>query len=170
MKSFLFFTFFISNVVLAQEVYQTPEDFLKETFQNTVPEPRLLWLIGERQKVAEQILGHKSNALRIRYWKLGEKSAWILDEVGKDEPITTGVVINQNKIEQLNVLIFRESRGWEVKYPFFTDQFKEIQLKPDFNLDKTIDGISGATLSVKALQKVARLALYLHQQTALEKP
>jgi len=169
MKLFLFLTFFISNVVVAQEVYQTPEDFLKETFQNTVPEPRLLWLTGERQKVAEQILGHKSTSLRIRYWKMGEKSAWILDEVGKDKPITTGVVINQDKIEQLKVLIFRESRGWEIKYPFFTDQFKETQLKADFNLNKTIDGISGATLSVKALQKVARLALYLHQQTALEK-
>ncbi len=170
MKLFLFLTFFISNVVVAQEVYQTPEDFLKETFQNSVPEPRLLWLTGERQKVAEQILGHKSTSLRIRYWKRGEKSAWILDEVGKDEPITTGVIINQDKIEQLKVLIFRESRGWEIKYPFFTDQFKEIQLKTDYNLNKTIDGISGATLSVKALQKVARLALYLHQQTALEKP
>ncbi len=169
MTLFLFLTFFISNVVVAQEVYQTPEDFLKEAFQNTVPEPRLLWLTGERQKVAEQILGHKSTSLRIRYWKMGEKSAWILDEVGKDEPITTGVVINQDKIEQLKVLIFRESRGWEIKYPFFTDQFKETQLKADFNLNKTIDGISGATLSVKALQKVARLALYLHQQTALEK-
>jgi len=169
MKLFLFLTFFISNVVVAQEIYQTPEDFLKETFQNSVPEPRLLWLTGERQKVAEQILGHKSTSLRIRYWKMGEKSAWILDEVGKDEPITTGVVIHQDKIEQLKVLIFRESRGWEIKYPFFTDQFKETQLKADFNLNKTIDGISGATLSVKALQKVARLALYLHQQTALEK-
>jgi len=122
MKLFLFLTFFISNVVVAQEVYQTPEDFLKETFQNSVPEPRLLWLTGERQKVAEQILGHKSTSLRIRYWKMGEKSAWILDEVGKDKPITTGVVINQDKIEQLKVLIFRESRGWEIKYPFFTEK------------------------------------------------
>jgi len=169
MKLFLFLSIFIANITSAQEVYQTPEDFLKETFQNTVPEPRLLWLTGERQKMAEQILGHKSTALRIRYWKIGEKSAWILDEVGKDEPITTGVVINQEKIEQLKVLIFRESRGWEVKYPFFTDQFKESHLKSDYNLNKTIDGISGATLSVNALQKVARFALYLHQQIALEK-
>lgn len=170
MKFLLFLTLFTSNLVFAQKIYQTSEDFLKEIFQNTVPEPRLLWLTGERQKVAEQILGHKSTALRIRYWKIGEKSAWILDEVGKDEPITTGVVINQDKIEQLKVLIFRESRGWEVKYPFFTDQFKEIQLKSGYNLNKTIDGISGATLSVNALQKMARFALYLHQQIALEKP
>jgi hypothetical protein len=170
MKLFLFLSIFIANITSAKEVYQTPEDFLKETFQNTVPEPRLLWLTGERQKMSEKILGHKSSVLRIRYWKTGEKSAWILDEVGKDEPITTGVVINQDKIEQLKVLIFRESRGWEVKYPFFTDQFKEIHLKSDYNLNKTIDGISGATLSVNALQKVARLALYLHQQAALEKP
>jgi Na+-transporting NADH:ubiquinone oxidoreductase subunit NqrC len=31
-------------------------------------------------------------------------------------------------------------------------------------LDRHIDGISGATLSVNAINKLSRLALYLHQQ------
>ncbi len=32
-------------------------------------------------------------------------------------------------------------------------------------LDRHIDGISGATLSVNAMKKMARLALLLHQET-----
>ena len=45
---------------------------------------------------------------------------------------------------------------------FFTDQFNEIGLTGELDLDRGIDGISGATLSVRALKKLARLALYLH--------
>ena len=65
---------------------------------------------------------------------------------------------------QLKVLTFRESRGWEVKHTFFTRQFDNVGINQDQQLDKHIDGISGATLSVRALKKVARIALYLEQQ------
>ncbi|MCK5189903.1 MAG: FMN-binding protein, partial [Methylococcales bacterium] len=46
------------------------------------------------------------------------------------------------------------------KHDFFTDQFKQNSLKPDLSLSQPIDGISGATLSVRELTKVAKLALY----------
>ena len=63
----------------------------------------------------------------------------------------------------MKVLVFRESRGWEVRYPFFTEQFADASLKAETKLDRKIDGISGATLSVDALIKLARLALFLDQ-------
>jgi hypothetical protein len=146
--------------------YQTPEDFLKEVFAGTTPEPSVLWLTGEIRTTTTKILGHEPNQLRIRYWTQGQRSAWILDEIGKEQPITTGYVVNAGQIERVRVLTFRESRGWEVKYPFFTDQFMQIGLTPELKLDKHIDGVSGATLSVRALTNLARLALYLHQQTS----
>ena len=71
--------------------------------------------------------------------------------------------LSDGKILDVKVLIFRESRGWEVKYPFFTDQFKDATLVTGNNLDRKIDGISGATLSVNALTKLGRLALFLHK-------
>ncbi len=64
----------------------------------------------------------------------------------------------------VNVLVFRESRGWEVRHDFFTDQFKQAGLKDNHQLDKTIDNISGATLSVRAVRKLAQIALLLDQQ------
>jgi hypothetical protein len=63
----------------------------------------------------------------------------------------------------LRVLIYRESRGWEVRHAFFTRQFDQAQLE-NGKLDRSIDGITGATLSVEALQRAARLALWLDQQ------
>jgi Na+-translocating ferredoxin:NAD+ oxidoreductase RnfG subunit len=59
------------------------------------------------------------------------------------------------------VLVFRESRGWEVRHDFFTDQFKLAKLKDENQLDKHIDNISGATLSVRAVRKLAQIALLL---------
>jgi Na+-transporting NADH:ubiquinone oxidoreductase subunit NqrC len=37
-------------------------------------------------------------------------------------------------------------------------------MNTDRQLDRHIDGISGATLSVRAVKKLALLALYLHKQ------
>jgi len=102
--------------------------------------------------------------LRVRYWYKGERSAWILEEIGKEEPITAGIVIDKGKIERVEVLIFRESRGWEVRHDFFTEQFEGAKLRKDGELNRAIDNITGATLSVRALTKLARLALYFHNQ------
>ena len=149
------------SVVVARGTYQEPEEFLAQTFSGDTPEPKLIWLTGERKDAVKTILGHHYSTLRIRYWKSGERSAWILDEIGKDQPITTGVVINTGRLEQIKVLVFRESRGWEIRHPFFTNQFKQAQLNGSRELDRNIDGISGATLSVRAMKKLAALALYL---------
>ena len=86
---------------------------------------------------------------------------WVLDEIGKELPITTGIIVNNGAIERVRVLVFRESRGWEVRHDFFTNQFKGAGMTKDGRLDRQIDGISGATLSVRAVEKLARVALLL---------
>ncbi len=153
----------------AAAVYQEPRAFLLETFGGTAPPARLLWITSKEQAVIDKILGHELSALRVRYWRAGETSAWILQEIGKEQPITTGIVVNRGRIQRIKVLIYRESRGWEVRYPFFTDQFRGARLDAKLALNRSIDGISGATLSVRAIKKLARLALYFDQQT-LAKP
>jgi len=145
----------------AKGVYLEPEKFLEQVFESKPPKTEKLWITKAIKSEIKSILGHDLNVIRLRYWGKDDKTVWILEEIGRDKPITVGLVVKENKIEQLNVLIFRESRGWEVKYPFFTDQFKQAALTKDKELDRNIDGISGATLSVNALTKLARLALYL---------
>ncbi len=143
-------------------LYQSDEAFLAQVFAGEKPQADVLWLTDERQAEIKKILGHPYKARRIRYWGVPGKTAWVLDEVGKEEPITTGIVIQGGKISQVRILEYRESRGDEVRHGFFTDQFKGAGMKTTTDLDRHIDGISGATLSVSAITRLASMALYLH--------
>lgn len=120
-----------------------------------------LWLTGEIKEKIHAILGRHYQSLRLKYWRNGAKSIWVLEDIGKDEYITLGFVIQNQQIEQSKVLIFRESRGWEIKFPSFAQQFLGARLTDNLQLDRPVDGITGATLSVNAYERLARLALYL---------
>ena len=141
------------------EVYQEPEAFVAEVF-GSKPAPKVLWLTRDTQAQAAAILGHPAAQLRQRYWSDSHRSVWILEEIGKEEPITAGFVVVDGRIDHVRVLVYRESRGQEVRYPSFLKQFKEAKLAPEDRLDREIDGIAGATLSVAAMQRMARLALF----------
>lgn len=143
-------------------IYQEPEEFIREVYSGDPPEPGRLWITRELKEEINKIMQRDLGVMRLRYWLKDGRSAWILEEIGKERPITTGIVVNRGQIETVRILIFREVRGWEVRYPFFTDQFTGAILEEDNSLDRSIDGISGATLSVNAVTKLARLALLLH--------
>jgi hypothetical protein len=152
----------IPSLVPAATVYETHAEFLNRAFSGSPPGPDIIWLSGERKSSVRDLLGHDYAALRLRYWCQGVRSAWVLDEIGKELPITVGVVVEKNYIKSLRVLTYRENRGGEVSTPAFTDQFNGVALTSDDSLDETIDGITGATLSVQALSRLATVALYLH--------
>jgi hypothetical protein len=146
------------------EVYQEPGAFVAEVFRST-PAPKVLWLTKELQTQASAILGHPPAQLRQRYWSEGGKSVWILEETGKEELITAGFVVAHGHIDHVRVLVYRESRGQEVRQASFLKQFKDAKLVPNNRLDRDIDGIVGATLSVGAMERMARLALYFDSKS-----
>ena len=144
-------------------MYLSQQQFLEQTFAGDVPKAKLFWVGKDVRPKAEEILSHRLGFLRTRYWRHMDRTAWVLEEIGKVEPITVGIVIVKNRIESLQVLVFRESRGWEVKHDFFTRQYKDASVTADLFLSEAIDGISGATLSVRAVTKLARLALFFNR-------
>ena len=152
----------------AEEVYLEPDTFLAEVFGSSLPDPDVVWITKDRKSVTSRIMTHGKGPRRIRYWADGTRTAWILEEIGKVRPITTGYVVKGGQIERVAVLIYRESRGWEVRHKFFTDQFVGATVDADYRLDRHIDGISGATLSVDALTRLGRLALYLTEEINAE--
>jgi len=145
--------------------YETAGEFLHSVFPEGVPVSSTLWVQGDLRHEIESRLGHPFASLRIRYWRVGDSSAWVLDEIGKELPITVGVAVTGGSIRRVHILEFRESRGWEVRLPFFTDQFRHTRLDAGGNLNRKIDGITGATLSVGAVTRIARVALFLHEKT-----
>lgn len=122
----------------------------------------MLWLDNTAQEKLTAVLGHRYPQARLRYWRAQGKTAWILDEIGKEYPITAGFVVADKHIERAQVLIYRESRGDEIHLPAFLRQFSGAHLDGD-KLSKKIDFISGASLSVDAMQRMASAALLLDQ-------
>jgi FMN-binding domain len=145
----------------AKGVYLTAEKFIAGSFDASSVTTKTLWLSGENKKKAEQILNHPLG-LRTRYWVSGKRTAWIFEGIGKELPITIGIVVDNHQIMDVRILAFRESRGWEVRYPSFTQQFTRLTLVKDQQLSGSIDGISGATLSVRAVTRAAKAALFFH--------
>jgi len=161
--------FSFSVCVSAQKgVFLAPEAFSRQAFENPQKSLQTLWLNRALKDKAAKILGHPFSGLRQRYWGGGNRTAWVFEEIGKEQPITIGVLVENNRILNIQVLEYRESRGGEVRYPFFTRQFERLGLiagPEKMTLDGRIDGITGATLSVRAITKVATLALYFHHNT-----
>ena len=163
-----FVSFLIMPMVLCAEPYLTTAQFLESAFGASQPKMETLWVTKDVAVQVENILGHTPKQLRVRYWKSNLKTAWILEEIGKEEPITAGFVIQSGKLNQVMVLDYRESRGGEVRHPNFLRQYQGADLQKDYQLDKSIDGISGATLSVRAIGRMVRLALYFDHISRLE--
>lgn len=150
---------------MPEEVSQFVQTNLSDNAQR-----KFLWLTGDKKQISSEILSHPYYKIRAPYWQAADKNRsrsaktlWVLEEIGKEKLITIGVVIEQQKIQAVRILKFRESRGWEVELPSFTKQFEGSQLNDSKQLNQSVDGISGATLSVRAVTNIARLALYLQK-------
>ena len=166
LASLLVIAFALAGSATAGErVYKKPSDFIKGAFGGKIPPTSVMSMSGEVKARAKKIMAHNYRQSRVRYWKQGKRSVWILEEIGKTKPITTGFIVESGKIKSVEILIYRESHGWEVSKPFFTRQFSRATLKSGDQLSKGIKNVAGATLSVRAVSKLARLALYLDSKS-----
>ena len=159
----------VSQAALAAEiVHQAPEAFLEESLPGC--EKKALWLKSDMKAEIKQLLDRPFPGARIRYCATDGRTAWILDEIGKTEPITSGIVVEGGRVERVRVLVFRESRGGEVHRDAFVRQYDGATMDERFRLDQPVDGITGATMSVDALNKQVRLALLLDRLAAEGQP
>ena len=169
----LFFCGLLTPLSYADTTYVTPDNFLREVFSTAdnfeIPKAEFIWLDNSKQAKLTQALGHPYPQARLRYWRAQQKTVWILDEIGKEYPITAGFVVADKKIQRAQVLVYRESRGMEIHLPAFLAQFINTHLTDEQKADQLsnkIDGITGATLSVDAMKRMARAALTLDALTS----
>ena len=150
----------VSQAAFAAEiVHQPPDAFLAESLPGC--EQKALWLKSDMKAEIKQLLDRPYAGARVRYCAGDGKTAWILDEIGKTEPITSGIVVDDGRVERVRVLVFRESRGGEVHREAFVRQYEGAEMDQRLRLDQPVDGITGATMSVDAVNKQVRLALLL---------
>ncbi len=147
----------LSNPLLADD----KRDFISKIFSSP-PKPQRFWVDKSHSNFIKKHFNPSQVKLSYRYWQKNGKIVWILDEIGKERNITSGIVIAKNKVDYIEVITYRESRGGQVQSQRFRSQY--VQKDANSNLAKEIDSISGATLSVNAINKQIRLALWLSSQ------
>ena len=134
------------------------KDFLANYFES-IPKPERIWIDKDKKKQIISKFNPSQIKLSYRYWQKDGMTIWILDEIGKERNITTAVVIEYGLVKSVDVITYRESRGGAIQSKRFTTQYQQKSKTSHF--EKEIDSISGATLSVNAVNKQVHLALYL---------
>ncbi len=94
-----------------------------------------------------------------------DKYAVIQNTIGKYRPMTYIVGIDSNiKVSGVEMLVYRESRGAEVRKARFTYQYIGRSSSAPLRLNRDVMNISGATMSVRSLSAGVKRALVLTEE------
>ena len=119
----------------------------------------ILLLDKQVKKKVENKVKQRFYRDKLYYWNItkGDSTmayAFLDNVIGKSMPITFMVILNiDGDIINANVIKYRESYGSEVGNKGWLQQFIDFNNNSDYNIGKEIDGISGATISVKSMSK-----------------
>ena len=133
--------------------------FVQKQLGEATPAPSVLKVQGDDANMATQLLGSPYPSATAHYWRRGGRSLWILEARGKTHVFTTGFVVEDKKIVATEIIAYHGARGRGVLSKRFTRQFLGLNLKKGNRLSKRVHGITGATISSKAMINTARLAL-----------
>ena len=94
--------------------------------------------------------------------------AVIDDEPGLHQPITFATRLSpRGAVERLEIMIYREPRGDEVRDARFRKQFEGKTAQDPLRLNRDIDAVSGATVSSASMASGVRRAAILVEELAL---
>ncbi|HMF43238.1 MAG TPA: FMN-binding protein [Polyangia bacterium] len=90
------------------------------------------------------------------------------DEQGLHQPITFATRLSpRGMVERVEIMVYREPRGDEVRDPRFRKQFQGKTSQDPLRLNHDIDAVSGATVSSASLAVGVRRATILVEELAL---
>ena len=171
---------FLSSFAFAEEekkfqlqVYLTK----KQAFEIAFPgadeiKKERLWLTKEEIRAIEEIYMYKIYETRFTFYtgiKNGKSMGSMLIDniIGKSFPITFMTVLNTDgTVRDVEIMVYREPQGWEVRYKSFRSQFYGKDTSSNSN---EILSISGATLSVRAIKSGVYKAMAAYKILYLDK-
>ncbi len=140
-----------AHYTFAQERrYLTEEQALKLVFPSSAK------IVKEAKELSDEQLQAVQKALGVR---LQSRSQTFYR--GETNGAFIVGIAKEFKIQRVALMVFRESRGWEVADARFTGQFRGKTVRDRFLVGSDIIGITGATLSARAFGRGARKALVL---------
>ena len=171
---------FLSSFAFAEEekkfqlqVYLTK----KQAFEIAFPgadeiKKERLWPTKEEIRAIEEIYMYKIYETRFTFYtgiKNGKPMGSMLIDniIGKSFPITFMTVLNTDgTVRDVEIMVYREPQGWEVRYKSFRSQFYGKDTSSNSN---EILSISGATLSVRAIKMGVYKAMAAYKILYLDK-
>ena len=131
-----------------------------------------LWPTKEEIRAIEEIYMYKIYETRFTFYtgiKNGKSMGSMLIDniIGKSFPITFMTVLNTDgTVRDVEIMVYREPQGWEVRYKSFRSQFYG---KDTSSIQNEILSISGATLSVGAIKSGVYKAMAAYKVLYLDK-
>lgn len=93
----------------------------------------------------------------------GDAAGWALidNEMGKHRPMTFAVHVGDGAVREVALMVYREDVGGQVREKPFVRQFAGKTSAEPIRLGADIDGISGATISSRAMCIGVKRALWI---------
>lgn len=150
------------------KVYYTPAKALERAFGGADRQWQEEWAPTAQERSAlEAGLGWQVPEASFTFHRAasgGRDLGWalVLEEKGRFKPITFLVHVGPDRrVQEVLVMVYRESRGDAVRRGRFLGQFEGKQAGDPLRLNRDVVGVSGATLSSRALAAGVRKALLL---------
>ena len=150
------------------EVFLTEDEALKLMFPKSERIRRdIIRLTSEKKNQIEERIGWKfpEEVFEVFIGETGAQIdgyALVQNTIGKHKPMTYMVgVDNTGHVLNVELLVFRESRGSEVRTKRFNVQYEGKTVLDPVRINKDIINISGATMSVRSMSAGIKRALVL---------
>ena len=158
-----------------EDVYLTPEDASKLMFPKSESiRQTTLTLTPEQKNRIQDRIGWKFPEMSFDCFigeTQGQTDGWAIIQhtIGKHKPMTYMVgVTPEGEISNVEVLVYRESRGSEVRTKRFNYQYEGKNLSDPIRINRDIINISGATMSVRSMSAGAKRVLVLVEEFYLK--
>ncbi len=150
------------------EVYLSEEEALKLMFPKSERIKKdLLKIPSDKKTVIEERIGWKfpEEAFEVYIGETGAQIdgyAFVQNTIGKHKPMTYMVGVDaRGRVSNVELLVFREARGSEVRTKRFNVQYEGKTVSDPVRLNKDIINISGATMSVRSMTAGIKRVLVL---------
>lgn len=161
--------------MVQEDVYLTPEDAAKLMFPDSDSIRSEIITITEDQKrrIEERIGWHFPETTFDCF--IGETKgkvdgwAFIQNTIGKHKPMTYMVGVDPDgEVTNVEILIYRESRGSEVSKKRFNYQYQGKTAYDPIRINRDVINITGATMSVRSMSAGVKRALVLADEFYLK--
>lgn len=167
-KILLLLLLILLTVLSANDIKEKTETTIKNMFGKDIKYEMITFHIpnGIKNKIEKEVK-QKFFEDKIYIWKVTKNGKAIgfavLDNVyGKSLPITFLVIFDeQNTIINSSIIKYREPYGGAVRNDKWNQQFANKDSSSGFEVGEDIDGISGATISVRSVSKGIRKLVLL---------